>query len=147
MQGENIWINPTRVHPKMNTYRNMISMITEPRSRAEQAVLWMHKLGISQRPGHPSLSSEWEWQSQTAALSWCSQGRVGNGHPESTSPGYHAEKRSGLVTWGSSRPRKTLNSQKTHKGKTLQWEPELKFWNGFLDNLPSCLPFSQLFSR
>lgn len=131
----------------MNTYRNMIGMIAEPRCRAEQAVLRMHKLGICQRPGHPSLCSEWEWQSQTAALSWCSQGRVGNGHSESTSPGYRAEKRRGLVTWGSSQPRKTLNSQKTRKGETLQWEPELKFWDGVLDNLPSSLPFSQLFSR
>lgn len=41
----------------MNTYRNMIGMITEPGSRAEQAVLRMHKLGICQKPGHPRSGS------------------------------------------------------------------------------------------
>lgn len=83
--------------------------------RAEQAVPEMHKLSMWPKSVHPSGAGK----ARITALSWCSQGRVGNGHSENTSPEYHEEAdRQGLATWGSSRPRKTLQEQ---NAEVLGW--------------------------
>lgn len=130
----------------MNTYRNMIGMITGARiqSRASCAPdAQMFRYMPKARP--PKSLGVGSGKARQLFLR-CSRGGWETAFWEHIPRVPRQKGRSGLVTWGSSRPRKTLNSQKTRKGKRLQWEPELKFWNGVLTicpaacHFPSCFP-------
>lgn len=62
MKRETVSINPTWVPPRWTPIRSTRSL--SQKCRAEQAVLEMRNLSMWQKPVHPSLSLEWEWESK-----------------------------------------------------------------------------------